>query len=373
MKNRFITKLAGSIAVVALLLLPGSCLEYFVNTSVNRDGSITREYTVRGDSSSIFNGSLRIPSGIQWKISQRYEENDKKKDSSDKQYVYTASRKFETIKQFQDWLSSDTDSNTIKIQVNLKKHFRWFYTYFEYTETYPMSFPFRNVPVDSFLTETEQSVLTEDSHTVYSPVEKKWIWKSDTIEFKYNHADSIEMKNMEDRCGEKLELWMTSAIVSEFADIVKNIFAKDPSFSNIRLKLSQHIEMLRNKAFLSNDSTLTSTLILLVDSLTQTAKASELFAQNPSVLSDFENKLKIVDKNEYSDDYEYRLSMPGQVFSTNAIKRGPASLSWKFGPMRFFIKDFEMKAESRAANPWIMAFTLLLSVFLIWILFVKKR
>ena len=41
---------------------------------------------------------------------------------------------------------------TIKPVVSLKKKFRWFYTYYEYSEVYPMTFPFQKIPVDSFLT-----------------------------------------------------------------------------------------------------------------------------------------------------------------------------------------------------------------------------
>lgn len=373
MKKRYTSRLRASIAFIALMLLPGSCLEYSVTTSVNRDGSIVREYTVRGDSSDIFKGSLRIPSGNFWKITNGFEENDREKKASEKQYFYTASGKFNDVGELNEWLATDTRSNTIKIKVNLKKQFRWFYTYYQYTELYPMSFPFRNVPVDSFLTEIEQSFLTEDGRSVYSPAEKKWIWKTDALKFHYNHEDSVEIERMNESCNKKMELWITTAIVNEFNAIVKDHFVNDPRVEDMMQKMIQNTETILNKTYLVPDSTLTGNLIRIGDSLTGGTTLSELYLNDPMVFSSFERKLKSLEESDYSDEYEYNLSIPGQVYSTNAFGRERERLNWKFGPMLFFMKDFEMKAESRVANPWIMLVSGIVVAFLLMILVSRWR
>ena len=61
-----------NLAIMVLLLLAGSCLDYTVTTTVNRDGSVMRKYKVRGDSAEIFKGSLMIPSGPEWKSSHSW-------------------------------------------------------------------------------------------------------------------------------------------------------------------------------------------------------------------------------------------------------------------------------------------------------------
>src|SRR5665647_3967967 len=87
-----------NLAIIVLLLLAGSCLDYTVTTRVNRDGSIFRQYRVRGDSAKIFDGSLMIPSGSEWKISHSWgPKNEKDTLSGEKQYVYEASRTFASI------------------------------------------------------------------------------------------------------------------------------------------------------------------------------------------------------------------------------------------------------------------------------------
>ena len=313
----------------------------------------------------MFKGSLLIPSGNLWKITRGYERKDKQKDTPEKQYYYKASRKFKNVKEFNDWLSSDTASGTIKIKVKLEKRFRWFYTYYEYSETYPMTFPFKNVPVDSFLTETEQSVIMEDGRAVYAPIEKKWILKKDTLKFQYDHTDSMEIRKMYESCELKMELWMTTAIVNEFSDLVKNLFVDDPAYFNLKEKLCQHIEIIRDKVYLK-------TLISLADSVAHCNKLLKFYLEKPLVFSDFERKIESVNISMISDSYECNLGMPGEVYSTNAFERDPISLRWKFEQMQFFMKDYEMKAESRAANPWIMVLTGMVAVMLIFILVVRR-
>jgi hypothetical protein len=234
-----------------------------------------------------------------------------------------------------------------------------------------MTFPFRTLSADSFLTPIEQSILAEDGRAVYSPVEKKWTW-GDTVKFHYNPADSLEIKRMDDQCNKNMERWMSMAIVSEFADIVSNNFISDPSFTDIHLKMSRHVEKVHYKIYDTRNSNLVQELILMVDSLTQCKKLSALAERKPLIFGDFETKLKSIDEHDYSDDFEYHLRMPGRVYSTNAFGRVSDQLNWTFGPMLFFMKDYKMKASSRAANPWIMVLTGIVAVMLIYIL-VSRR
>jgi hypothetical protein len=48
-------------------------------------------------------------------------------------------------------------------------------------------------------------------------------------------------------------------------------------------------------------------------------------------------------------------------------------MEWKLEPMYFALKDYEMKALSRAANPWIMVLTGLIAVGLIGVLFTRRK
>jgi hypothetical protein len=67
------------------------------------------------------------------------------------------------------------------------------------------------------------------------------------------------------------------------------------------------------------------------------------------------------------------LELPGKVYSTNSEKIELTDMEWHLEKMFFFMKDYEMKASSRVANPWIMVLSGLLAVGLIWVIFTKRK
>ncbi|MBN1789370.1 MAG: hypothetical protein JW830_02660 [Bacteroidales bacterium] len=363
------------LAFSMLLILAGSCLDYTVKTRVNKDGSIYREYLVRGDSADVFQGSLRIPSGNPWQISHLYDHKDKDDSTSDEsQYVYKASRTFKNQRELNQWMDSDTSRTTEKIRVSLKKSFRWFYTYYDYRETFPMSFPFQKIPVDSFLTELEQAVIKEDPRVAYSPAKRKMIWKKDTVEFQYNPKDSLEMKKIIEQCEEKTFRWMTASYVEEFISLLETHFGDNPATRQVRQLDDQLTDVVFKKThFMSLDSLGVELLITLGDSLLGAGGLKELYAGNRAAFLPIREKLEHLDFLENTDDYYQSLTLPGTVFSTNADEVKGAQLNWDFSPESFMMKDYEMYATSRTANPWIISVTGVLAVLLAIVLFLGRK
>jgi hypothetical protein len=362
-------------AIMVLLLLAGSCLDYTVTTRVNRDGSIFRQYRVRGDSADIFKGSLMIPSGPEWKISHRLEPKDKNDSLSEKsQYVYEASRTFSSIDELQNWLDTDTSMGTIKPIVSLKKKFRWFYTYYEFSEVYPMMFPFQKIPVDSFLTGMEQSVIMDDDRTAYSSDSNKLIWRVKGMEYKYTPADSLEMNKIEERCGQKLMRWMNASIIEDYMDVLKKHFSNEAVVKELLQKKEAWKHAGAQKLdFKTNDFTSISFLNATGDSITGSTRLQELYENNRVVFAEFEDKIKRAEDFGGEDSYTHILALPGNVFSSNADKINLTEMEWKIEKMFNYMKDYEMKASSRAANPWIMVLSGLLVVGLIGVLFVRRK
>ncbi|HJZ39982.1 MAG TPA: hypothetical protein VJ203_06430 [Bacteroidales bacterium] len=360
---------------MAVLFLSGSCLDYTVKTSVNRDGTIFRQYTIRGDSADIFNGSLMIPAGDRWQIDHVYDHKEKDDSTSEKsQYVYTASRKFENVAALNDWLTSDTSTGTVKVKINLKKRFQWFYTYYDYKEVFPMSFPFVKLPVDSFLSGLEQSVILDDDKTVYSPADRNFIWKRDTITYRYSPDDSMEMKRISNQCEEKLWRWMTASFIEEFISLLESDFAENPATRDIRQKSDQFVEVVFNKVkLMSEDSINVQVLVSTGDSLLQSDGLKMLYAANPAGFAFINDKINHLDFLENDDDYYQSLTMPGTVFSTNAGEVRETLLIWDFEPGSFLMKDYVMSASSRVANPGIMVVTAITAIFLLAILIMKRK
>jgi hypothetical protein len=368
------TKYRNAVLVV-VMLLSGSCLDYTVTTRVNRDGSVFRKYEVRGDSTEIFGGSLMIPSGPAWNVRHIHTYKEKGDTTSEKsQYAYISSRTFSNIGELNAWLDTDTFTMTIKTKVSLKKRFRWFYTYFDYCETYPMSFPFRNIPVGHFLDSLEQSVIMNDDRAVYSPAEHKLIWKEKAVDFHYKPSDSLEMKNISDRCEMKLQKWMVASMVKDYIDLLEANFEKEPEVNRISQNSEKLTETMNAQfRFMSNDSLSAQLLSFKADSLILSDRLEALYQSNPAIFRKFDRKISELGKLGNDDSYQHYLMLPGTIFLTDADITGREGMMWKIENMRFFMKDFRMSASSRAANPWIMVLTGMVAVMLIFILVVRRR
>jgi hypothetical protein len=364
-----------NLAIMVLLLLAGSCLDYTVTTRVNRDGSIFRQYRVRGDSAKIFDGSLMIPSGSEWKISHSWgPKNEKDTLSGEKQYVYEASRTFGSIDEVRDWLDTDTSIGTIKPIVGLKKKFRWFYTYYEYSEVYPMTFPFQKIPVDSFLTDMEQSVIMDDDRTAYSSNDRKLIWKLKDATYNYTPADSVEMNKISERCEKKLTRWMNASIIEDYIEVLNKHFKNEDIVKAVSLKKELWKDAADKKYDFKTSEFVSATFLNTIgDSLTGSGRLQELYENNPEAFAEFDRKIRKAKDFGVEDSFTHTLSLPGKVFSTNSEKVNLSEMEWKLEPMFFALKDYEMKASSRAANPWIMVLSGLLAVGLIGVLFTRRK
>jgi len=356
------------------MLLLNSCLDYTVKTTVNKDGSIFRQYSVRGDSADVFDGSLRIPAGEPWHIEHFYDPKDKEDTSSEKsQYVYQASRTFRNAREMNDWLRADTLAETVNVKVDLQKKFRWFYTYYEYREVYPMSFPFRSIPVDSFLTPLEQSVVMDNGKTVYSPDSGKMIWKKDTTTYLYSRDDSTKMKTISEACQVKMFRWMTASFVETFLVLLESEFPDHPATKEIRQKSGELTEIILRKApFMSIDTLYLPLLVSTGDSLIHSGALEEIYSNNQEAFIPMNNEIKQLDFLGNDDDYHQSLTLPGSVYQTNADEIQGELMKWDFSPDYFLMKDYSMTASSRVANIWIMVFTAIVAVFLGMILFKRS-
>lgn len=375
MKNYSAHRVFRNFAILMLVLFMGSCLDYTVTTRVNRDGSIFRQYRVRGDSAKIFQGSLMIPSGPEWKISHRMEPKDKNDSLSEKsQYVYEASRTFASIDELNSWLATDTSIGTIKPVASLKKKFRWFYTYYEYSEIYPMTFPFQKIPLDSFLTGIEQSEIMDDDRIAYSSKDKKMVWKVKDTEYIYTSADSIEMKKISEQCQQKLSNWANASIIEDYLDVLNKHFKNEPAVRAISREKAALIDVVYKKFDFRITEFVSAVLLNAIgDSITGLSGLQQLYERNPDVFDEFERKITKAKDFGVNDSYTHTLGLPGKVYGTNSEKVGSSEMEWELEPMYFALKDYEMKASSRKANPWIMVLSGLLAVGLIWVIFARRK
>lgn len=361
-------------AIAALFIIAGSCIDYTVITVVHRDGSVYRRYEVRGDSAQVFKGSLKIPSEKDWLVKHELTYKDKGDTTSEKsQYMYTASHTFKNSAALNAWMADDTAKSRVRPAVRVEKRFRWFYTYYSYSETYPMTWPFRTIPVDSFLTDIEQAVAIDDGTVVYSPENKAMVWKEGR-EPVLTPADSVVMNAIGDSCDMKMQQWMVATMAQYYIDLADSAFGKEAVVKQLTGKTTEFRKAIIHKfEHLFDDSISAGALTALADSVTGSGRFMELYRENPAAFTPFNDRLEETGIIMTDDSYSHRLSMPGKVFSTNAPEIHAGTLEWEIESEYFLMKPYVLEASSRIANTWIMVVTGVMAVALIGFMVVKRR
>jgi hypothetical protein len=124
---------------------------------------------------------------------------------------------------------------------------------------------------------------------------------------------------------------------------------------------------------MSIDTLYLQLLVSTGDSLINSGALEEIYTSNQEAFIPMNNEIKQLDFLGNDDDYHQSLTMPGSVFLTNADVIKGELMKWDISPDYFLMKDYNMTASSRVANPWIMGFTAVVAVFLGMVLFKRSR
>jgi hypothetical protein len=304
--------------LILLILSFGMCTvigckeERKTTTKINRDGSCERVFVLKSisDTSSAF----PFPPGLSW---QTRMEND------------TVER-FNATKSYGDVNRINDDyavQGKVGIEVTFEKKFRWFYTYFDYKETYKSYYPFHAVSLKSFLTEEEYS--------------------------RYEKGDTS--KALKDRMEEFMSRNIIEEYLAQLVDSVTNLHNPSiPAAAFIALK----------KEMLSHFGD--TTYLPLLDLMKGPSEMALERATGLQLRGKIEHTLKNIEKSldtkyefmsSISADYVNEVVMPGIIMNTNADEIDGSKVSWKFDDEKFALIDYVMTVESRIANPWAMYVT----------------
>ncbi len=364
--------------VLFFFLLLSGCLEYTVTTRVQPDGSLERVFTVRGDSSDIFDGSMMVPPDTSWTITTKWEEVMKEDSTMDKQFVYTARKHFADAAMLNNEIHSDS---AVVLHVNpfvrIKKRFRWFYTFIQYTETYPAWFPFRSVPYTKYLTSDEmQAMLQEGEDTyVFLPKEDRYTRRDeiDTIPV-LSPEDSAraekKLKDIEIRFTE----WQVDNILIDFNEILIDVMDSLGMEAGLKSRYLEIQDTLKGVILTKDPDKLSSEkLVHITTELMQDTALNSIFPDSAGHFKHFDRKL---DKEVPFDNYTNHVVMPGLLIATNAETVSGNKASWEFMYFPFYADDYHMTAESRIINKWAIVLTGIIVLVLLTglvISLVKKR
>lgn len=349
-----------------LCFFTDSCLEYQFTTRIFPNGSCERIMTVRGDSADLMNGIIPVPKDSAWKI------NITRVAGEAKKFELTAIAHFPNVESLNKYFYKSIDSMpAVSIKSELKRKFRWFYTYIDYKETYFAFTPYRKVPISKYLKDEEVKILfAAEDKIVYQPNEDVLRLRKDSLDkIKLTHADSLKMEKKKEDIEKRYNEWLAESIFNNIYEILaeraEKIKGKDISRDIVMAAKDSIYAVLKRDDKLSMDDENRSIgqsrnaqspfgldVILTeashhfpVDKLSQSQSLDSLAYEE---IDHRYNRMQSITSNTYGN----QLLMPGIITSTNAKSMNGNILSWEIEPGEFFFYDFVMSAESRMMNKW---------------------
>lgn len=294
-----------AINIVMLLLVIAGCKEYTTKTKINPDGSCERVVIVEGDTNNIADLPFPIPIDKSWKIEKRKSEKDSTK------VVYTAAKQFTDVN---DLNAEYGNQSKIGVKINFEKKFRWFYTYYEYAETYKSFFPYKFIPLKNFLSKEEYQKFLD----------------GDTTNTLKKRIDEYAGRNY------------VEYFLSEFLKKCRKHNITDVSRASVDANKQKIMEQIDDKGEDINELTGFLERTLGSKSLKVIESDIEL------IMKDIEKKLEWA--GSAAGTYTNQVSLPGVILSTNSKSVKGNTVEWKVDAQRFQFEDLTMRVESRSAN-----------------------
>lgn len=248
----------------------------------------------------------------------------------------------EMAKQFR--LKSKHEWSDKKIVYQLKKNFRWFYTYFTYNETYPRIQQKFDVPIDQYLTKEEADF---------------WFTGNKSL---IQGMNGIEIRELTGRIEDKYNLWFAhNSWNAEYKVVLANYHKiKHPPVSYNTLKAMSDTIFAKAKVNLENFD-----MKKELNNHFKTNAFSDLWEMENSPMKAFENEYNTSLLKGFGDSFNYKLVLPGKIVRPNdAVIQGD-TLVWRLTSYRLIQNDFRIEAQSRKANVWAFVVSGLLLVLAI--------
>jgi hypothetical protein len=364
------------LAFIAIVPLMYNCNSHDFNmyTHINHDGSCYREILVNTDSSFVAGDTSRNPFPMKidssWIVTslkknaedsvwfKRYPANNNyKQGDSTFAYFALARKDYPSMKNLEETFRfNDSNWDSIVPIINFDKKFRWFYTYFQYDETYPHVNPFKLVPINDYLSDNEI---------------KTWFGESKDLFIGKNGIEINEMlKNLE----EKADAWLEKSYYEEiFNKYLKyyHQFKNMPVDSTTFARAKDSIyELVKDSSEKNSNSGIDDNFSKAFDKYFNT----NAFTRNISAEMVKTIEEEIPDFTRFfTAELKYMLSLPGTIIATNAPFINGDTLSWKVDAYRFFINDYNLNALSRKTNYWAFAVTGIIIVFSVLGFWVKRK
>lgn len=342
---------------IALLLC--SCEDRMIlHTVIEPDGSCTRALTYKVDPcvSDLHDDSTRVH--IDYAVANdgtwiRTEEASQ--TDSFASYI-TLTRSFDSVEEMSGQCPLQINGQSIAPECRFDKRFRWFYTEYTFTETYPCLSNYFTVPFDGFLDEEEA---------------RFWLTGEPDLFAGYS---GYAMKEIMDNLENEFYAWVGANMLSDAIAMVANhpVLCESLDITPERLTADRDtlIVFCHQHGLTANNFERVDSLLNMfygTERFTSLSKKEEFASFNVDIYAEI-STLSI----------DYQLDMPGQkiihagmgVHKDRSVSLGHIGLNYQLRAVSLLVPDYAITATTRSVNVWAFVVTILLalaSVVLMWV------
>jgi hypothetical protein len=339
------------LAALAVLVLIQGCDEknYFVTTIVSIGGAIDRVVEWRGVSDSATWTQIPIPVDSSWRVSY------KPATAGDSIGVLTVSKHFDSFDAISQEYARTRDSLKVRVKVTVERRFRWFYTYYDYSETYADPNPIQLIPAKDFFTPAEyQQILAGDKVDTLHARIKSWHEKNLSALIFSRLLTAVD--HLRDP---RLQ---ASTFLSE-KERVEYLLMGDSIYKGSDAGLDQKgPEMAR---------TLSEPAMRALQDLFHTDAVEQL--REPFVNATLEYLTHQEKLDRIQGTYTNAVVLPGVILEANAPQVSGSRLTWRIEGDQLSVVDVQMHGLSRVVNTWAIVVSALAAIGLLLVPVILKR
>ncbi|HLF13491.1 MAG TPA: hypothetical protein VI932_01200 [Bacteroidota bacterium] len=298
----------------AAILVPlAGCLEINVKTIISTDGSSERVVSVKRPSQSLPEHAYPLPSDTSWTTEWK-ETGDK-----DLPYEYTARKKFATPEALAAEYARQPDTGAVRLTFSLEKSFEWFFTYFDYRETYTLRNPFRRIPASEYFTTEEIGRIGRGEKT--------------------------------DSLNKKIEEWDFRNMFEElYGRLIDAVGTGDPAVNRSSLeKVKEEMyRFVREDTSKNEKDDVRNTLRLLRRAL----HTDVIFRYEHDVARVLAEVDSMLESRNAPTRWVSSVVMSGLLIGTNGEVVEGNAITWTFEAKQLLVGEYPMEARSRVVNVW---------------------
>lgn len=334
-------KMNNIITACVLVLFSGgimSCEQHAAMESiVHEDGSITRTVMIQDvDSSKVSENIFGVSRESGWDVSMSPLEKNK--------YNILFTRTFPSAEAANAQMNPD-DEARFKVRSEIKKDFRWFYTYYKYSDTYIALNRLHGIDPEDYFTAEDYSFIDR------LPGEGKAISK----------ADSFFLSKLNDRIYD--DFAARGYYEENFAALLRALEEVNIAphwIDSVRQKKSAWFQELLKSETLDDDNFLHITEWLNMPLDKQAFQ--EVYKKH---IQDFERRSDFM-AHAASTQIVHSIQVPWALTATNADSVASGRLFWNPPAVKYVVKDYTMWAEGRSFNVWAGATSLIVIGVALW-------